>query len=59
MSFIPLVIGVVGAMVFLAGWMHTCPECNQEAEKIRLPRSLKQALRGGWTCPHCGIESSR
>jgi hypothetical protein len=31
-----------------------CPGCGRPLPKVRLPRSLRQALRGGHTCPHCG-----
>ena len=34
----------------------TCPCCNNSLPRIRNPRSLRQALWGGYTCPVCGVE---
>ena len=31
-----------------------CPICGQELPKVRVPRSFKQILWGGWTCGKCG-----
>lgn len=33
-----------------------CPSCKAPAPKVRTPRSLQQALWGGWTCSACGAE---
>lgn len=34
----------------------SCPRCNTPLPKVREPRSLRQALWGGYTCPNCGAE---
>lgn len=34
----------------------SCPRCNAPLPKTRPPRSLRQRLWGGWTCPACGAE---
>lgn len=31
-----------------------CPRCKTALPRLRDPRSLRQALWGGWTCPGCG-----
>lgn len=33
-----------------------CPKCKIKLPIIRMPKSLKQAVWGGHTCPKCGIE---
>jgi hypothetical protein len=33
-----------------------CPHCGVSAPLIRKPRTVQQALWGGWTCPSCGTE---
>lgn len=35
---------------------NTCPRCNEELPRIRLPRSLEQFMWGGATCRSCGCE---
>jgi len=32
----------------------SCPRCNTALPTLREPRSLRQAMWGGWTCPACG-----
>jgi hypothetical protein len=32
----------------------SCPRCKTPLPGLREPRSLRQALWGGWTCPVCG-----
>ena len=32
----------------------TCSRCSTTTPTVRLPRSLSQALWGGWTCSSCG-----
>jgi hypothetical protein len=32
----------------------SCPRCGTPLPRMRDPRSLRQALWGGWTCPVCG-----
>jgi hypothetical protein len=34
----------------------SCPKCHVELSPVRKPKSLKQALWGGWTCDNCGTE---
>ena len=36
-----------------------CPSCGIKLPMIRRPKSLRQALWGGWTCPGCGSELDR
>jgi hypothetical protein len=31
-----------------------CPRCDTKPSGIRMPRSLREVLWGGWTCPKCG-----
>jgi len=33
-----------------------CPGCHKTRGRIRAPRNLRQALWGGFTCDHCGLE---
>jgi hypothetical protein len=33
-----------------------CPRCHTVQGAIRLPRSMRAALWGGYTCHHCGTE---
>lgn len=33
-----------------------CPACGSPMPGVRQPRSLRQALWGGWTCEKCGCE---
>jgi len=34
----------------------SCPRCNKLLPKVRKPRSLREFMWGGWTCPNCGVE---
>lgn len=36
-----------------------CPSCGTPVPRFRNPRSLHQALWGGWTCSNCGTEMDR
>ncbi len=36
-----------------------CAECGAKLPRVRTPRSLRQAMLGGGTCPNCGIELDR
>jgi len=36
-----------------------CPNCDYKLPRFRSPRSGKQAMQGGWTCPNCGAEVDR
>lgn len=31
-----------------------CPQCNEPAPRVRMPKSLREFLWGGWTCSSCG-----
>jgi hypothetical protein len=33
-----------------------CPRCGELPRLFRHPRTLSQALFGGWTCRNCGCE---
>lgn len=33
-----------------------CPSCGREQPKVRQPRTLDQAMWGGYTCQGCGAE---
>jgi hypothetical protein len=34
----------------------SCPRCSTPFPTLRIPKSLRQARWGGWTCPTCGVE---
>jgi hypothetical protein len=57
------VIGAVAAAVVLLATAllpaKKCPACATALPKFRRPQSGRQALRGGWTCPKCGIQIDR
>ena len=36
-----------------------CPTCGMPVPVFRKPTSLRQALKGGWTCSGCGTEMDR
>jgi hypothetical protein len=36
-----------------------CPRCGEPVPKVRLPKSLRQAMLGGSTCSKCGQEYDR
>ena len=36
-----------------------CPACGSPMPRIRQPKSLRQALWGGGTCPKCGCEMDK
>lgn len=38
---------------------RSCPRCSAILPFWRWPRTLRQALFGGWTCPTCGAEVDR
>lgn len=37
----------------------TCPCCHDAVQLVRKPKSLRQALWGGWTCGKCGHEMDK
>jgi hypothetical protein len=34
----------------------SCPRCSKLLPKVRKPRSFRESIWGGWTCPNCGVE---
>ena len=34
----------------------SCPRCKATLHQARKPRTLRQAMWGGYTCPSCGTE---
>jgi hypothetical protein len=36
-----------------------CPACGSSMPQVRQPKSLRQALWGGWTCAMCGCEMDK
>ena len=36
-----------------------CPKCGTEQPKFRLPKGIKEALWGGWTCEKCGCKMDK
>jgi hypothetical protein len=36
-----------------------CPRCNRLMPTIRKPKSMSQAMWGGWTCEQCGCVMDR
>lgn len=36
-----------------------CPNCNEPMPTVRAPRSFRQAMLGGWTCPKCGCKMDK
>ncbi|MBM3859123.1 MAG: hypothetical protein FJ395_05670 [Verrucomicrobia bacterium] len=65
-----LIVGIsgiasgVGVGLFFLIFVLLCPkqfcwQCRAQLPKIRIPRTISQALRGGWTCPKCGCELDR
>lgn len=36
-----------------------CPRCSARLPAIRMPRSLRQLLIGGWTCAGCKAEVTK
>jgi hypothetical protein len=34
----------------------SCPTCGTQMGQLRMPKSGKQAIWGGWTCPNCQSE---
>jgi hypothetical protein len=33
-----------------------CPQCGTRLPQARIPKNVRQAMWGGWTCQSCGIE---
>ncbi len=57
----PMLMGLL-ALGLLSGSSLSspkCPTCETQQPAIRRPTSLRQLLRGGWTCAKCGTEIDR
>ncbi len=54
---IPLVVMILLLMACMP--KRRCVECNEPLPRVRFPTSVRQLLRGGWTCPACGCEMDR
>lgn len=37
----------------------SCPGCGAPLPRARRPQNRRQALWGGWTCQHCGVECDK
>lgn len=36
-----------------------CPKCNTEQSFIRVPKDIKEAVWGGYTCSNCGCKMDK
>jgi hypothetical protein len=62
---LPVVLTLAGVAAFAAlmiglafrGSKRRCRNCGASIPPARLPKSLGQALTGGWTCPTCGADN--
>lgn len=57
-----LIGGVTAGVVVLLWALLSTPECQACAAplpRMRAPRSMRQLLWGGMTCPRCGLELDR
>ena len=36
-----------------------CPKCKEEQPQIRMPKSIKEALWGGYSCNNCGCKMDK
>lgn len=67
MEFIAISIGITLAVLLLYAAKARkdvnenggCPRCSAHVPMLRSPRTLRQALSGGWTCEDCGTEMDR
>ena len=61
MFWLPGVIGVITAALtlVLVSRERSCASCGQPLGRLRSPRSVHEALWGGWTCPDCGAQLNR
>lgn len=60
---IGIISGVVAGLLILL-WaliqpQKNCPQCGKPFPKFRKPKTRRQRLWGGWTCPNCGCEVDR
>ncbi|OGS41322.1 MAG: hypothetical protein A3K77_02610 [Euryarchaeota archaeon RBG_13_31_8] len=56
--FVAGIVGIISLFVLIFSREH-CPECGKPLSKIRMPKTTREALWGGWTCPYCGCEIDR
>lgn len=55
-----IVVAVLLALFFLRQSQgRRCPRCGTAMPAIRIPASLHEFTRGGWTCPSCGTKIDR
>ena len=60
MSTAVIAAAIVFALVLLSPHpAGVCPRCTATLPRVRLPRSFRQAMYGGWTCRSCRAEVSR
>lgn len=58
-------LGLVGTLRRKGRWginlqLPRCPNCGQLIEsQVRVPRNMRQAFWGGWTCPNCETEMDK
>ena len=36
-----------------------CPRCGTMPPAVRVPKSVDEAVWGGWTCPKCGCKCDK
>ena len=36
-----------------------CPKCKTKQPQIRIPKNLREALWGGYTCKNCGCKMNK
>lgn len=36
-----------------------CPDCGEKMPLLRVPKSLREILYGGWSCNSCGCEMDK
>lgn len=56
---IVVLIVLVGVFLYNAFKPRHCSKCHAEMPVVRMPKNMRQALWGGWTCSNCGCELDR
>ena len=56
---IPTVVAATLLILTTLTPRKTCPKCKQLLPRFRKPDSVKQMIKGGWTCPTCETEIDR
>ena len=36
-----------------------CPKCGKKQKFVRVPKDIKEAVWGGYTCPNCGCKMDK